>query len=151
MRLASLATVIRVLMGGVVSAFFSAATPTAQAEVRIDRSADSFVELSIFGAITERDAKTFEDIYRRELEYKIPFIDLNSEGGSVSSAMQIGRQIRKYEGTTTVKENGKCYSSCALIFIAGVERRNFGQLGLHRTMGPIGSVAPDCVAAIARR
>jgi hypothetical protein len=67
-----------------------------------------------------------------ELEYKNAFIDLDSNGGSVSAAMQIGRLIRKFDGTTSVRENGKCYSSCALIFIAGVERFNSGQLGLHR-------------------
>jgi hypothetical protein len=131
MHLTSLAKAIPFLKGGVVSSLILAATLTAQAEVRIDRSAEAFVELSIFGAITERDAKTFAGL-SRELEYKNAFVDLNSEGGSVSSAMQIGKLIRKYDATTTVPENGKCYSSCALIFIAGVERRNFGQVGLHR-------------------
>lgn len=120
-------------------ASFFAATIVAKAEVRIDRSAEAFIELSIFGAVTERDAKAFAEL-SRELEYKNAFVDLNSDGGSVSSAMQIGRLIRKYDATTTVPENGKCYSSCALIFIAGVERRNFGQVGLHR---PYFAAAPQ--------
>jgi hypothetical protein len=132
MRLALLATAIHFLTGGIISALFLAATLTAQAEVRIDQSAEAWVELSIFGTITEADAKTFEPLYRHDLEYKNAFIELNSEGGSVSSAMQIGRIIRKYDGTTTIPKNGKCYGSCALIFIAGVVRINSGQLGLHR-------------------
>jgi Clp protease len=116
-----------------------AATIVANAEVRIDRSAEAFIELSIFGAVTERHAKTFAGL-SHDLEYKNAFVDLNSEGGSVSAAMQIGRLIRKYDATTAVPENGKCYSSCALIFIAGVERRNFGQVGLHR---PYFAAAPQ--------
>lgn len=147
MRLASLATVIRLLMRTVIFLLFLATTLAAQAEVSIMRSAESFVELSIFGTITERDAKTFGDM-SRELEYKIAFIELNSEGGDVSSAMQIGRLIRKYDGTTTVKENGKCYSSCALIFIAGVQRMNFGQIGLHR---PYLAAAPQSREAIEKQ
>jgi hypothetical protein len=45
--------------------------------------------------------------------------------------MAIGRLIRKYDGWTWI--DSKCYSSCALIFIAGVIRTNvYGELGLHR-------------------
>jgi hypothetical protein len=105
LRLPAMVGLLRALQkGGAVSSLILAATLTAQAEVRIDRSAEAFVELSIFGAITERDAKTFAEL-SRELEYKNAFVDLNSDGGSVSSAMQIGRQIRKYDATTTVPEN----------------------------------------------
>ena len=54
--------------------------------------------------------------------------------------MQIGRLIRKYEVTVTVNEHAKCYSSCVLIFIAGVYRQSLGQIGLHR---PFFAAAPQ--------
>jgi hypothetical protein len=65
---------------------------------------------------------------------------LDSTGGDVSAAISIGRLVRKYELTTFISENAKCYSSCALIFIAGVQRGSFGELGLHR---PYFSSAPQ--------
>jgi hypothetical protein len=57
---------------------------------------------------------------------------LNSSGGDVDAAIQIGQEIRRLDGTTWVV-SAKCYSSCALIYIAGVFRNNIGgEIGLHR-------------------
>jgi hypothetical protein len=123
----------------VVSALVVSVGSSAQAEVRIDRSAEAFIELSILETITERDAETFAGL-SRELEYKNAFINLNSQGGNVFAAMKIGRLIRKYDASTTVEDGAKCFSSCALIFIAGVQRQNNGQLGLRR---PYFAAAPQ--------
>ena len=49
---------------------------------------------------------------------------------SVDAAMQIGRLIRSVDGDAYAAD--KCYSSCALIFIAGVARFNIGTIGLDR-------------------
>ena len=57
---------------------------------------------------------------------------LDSRGGDVAAAMEIGRIIRSVDGSTHIGENARCYSSCALIFISGVNRSNLGELGLHR-------------------
>jgi len=84
----------------------------------------------ITNTVTEGDAKAFQDA-SRDLE-KQNGVWLDSKGGDVFAAMQIGRLIRKYELSTWVSAPGKCYSSCALIFIAGVWRLNFGEIGLHR-------------------
>jgi hypothetical protein len=74
------------------------------------------------------------------LERVIFSVHLDSRGGDVFAAMQIGRLIRKYDGQTVIGwdsatgKDEKCYSSCALIFIAGVLRiiSAEGSLGLHR-------------------
>jgi hypothetical protein len=59
-------------------------------------------------------------------------VELDSKGGDVFAAMKIGRIIRAYEGQTWSSPNG-CYSSCALIYIAGVIRVNaYAEIGLHR-------------------
>jgi hypothetical protein len=123
----------------VVSALVVSVAPSAQAEVRIDRSAEAFIELSISGTITDDDAETFAGL-SRELEYKNAFIDLNSEGGNVFAAMKIGKLIRKYDASTIVEGSARCFTSCALIFIAGVQRHNIGELGLHR---PYFAAAPQ--------
>ena len=49
-----------------------------------------------------------------ELENAELWVQLDSNGGSVSDAMQIGRVIRKYDGTTWMFLS-KCFSSCSLI------------------------------------
>jgi hypothetical protein len=65
--------------------------------------------------------------------------------------------IRKYEGTTWIGHdlndgsseiNAKCFSSCALIFIAGVTRLSSGQLGLHR---PYLASAPQSRQAVEKQ
>jgi hypothetical protein len=103
-------------------------------------------EFLISGTITERDANAFQQL-SAELERDDFNVQLDSPGGDVLAAMEIGRLIRKYDGFTKILWWRKCYSSCALIFIAGVQRfisRGFsapdtptgftdgGQLGLHR-------------------
>jgi hypothetical protein len=46
--------------------------------------------------------------------------------------LAIGRIIRRNEWWLMVGQNWKCYSSCALIYIASVRRSNSGVIGLHR-------------------
>jgi len=70
--------------------------------------------------------------HETDFETESMFLTLDSTGGHVDAALQIGRLIRKNEGVINVRENYKCYSSCALIYIAGVQRSNFGMIGLHR-------------------
>jgi hypothetical protein len=104
----------------------------AEAETRIDKTHPYFIGIYITGTITERDAQTFQEV-SNDFEYIEPVLYLDSKGGSVSAAMQIGRLTRKYDGTTFI--SGSCYSSCALIFIAGVVRilpTAAQELGLHR-------------------
>jgi hypothetical protein len=87
--------------------------------------------LTIRGSITRRDA---DYVAKHEAELgKGPLIvSLNSHGGSVAAALAIGRIIRKNEATVMVPESGECFSSCAFLFIAGVNRMNYGVIGLHR-------------------
>ena len=57
----------------------------------------------------------------------------NSPGGDVRAGMRIGRWIREHQATTSVSRDDRyCYSTCALIFIAGIDRINIGVIGLHR-------------------
>ncbi len=57
------------------------------------------------------------------------FID-DSLDGDVGAAMDIGRWAREQQAWVGVVNY--CYSNCALVFIGGVERPNFGEVGLHR-------------------
>ena len=98
---------------------------SASADVR--RLTDGSILIS--GQIAQQDFAFFSS-HSKEFEFKSPWVILNSRGGDVDAAIKIGRIIRSADGTTWIK--GRCYSSCALIFIAGVNRENLGELGLHR-------------------
>jgi hypothetical protein len=56
----------------------------------------------------------------------------------VDAAMLIGRIVRRSEGFTGVAHDARCFSSCALIYVAGVNRivdwnaSGSGLIGLHR-------------------
>lgn len=68
----------------------------------------------------------------QSLPKKITTFVLSSEGGEVSSAMEIGRHIRERKGSVYIRQGQNCFSSCSLLYIAGVNRINNGVLGLHR-------------------
>lgn len=81
----------------------------------------------INGEITASDVQKVIDLPK-----KIHWLFLNSTGGDLDAAIKIGRIIRAHKATTMVPKNTSCYSSCALIYIAGVNRMNAGVVGLHR-------------------
>jgi hypothetical protein len=102
----------------------------ADAELKFANPSGSPV-LTIHGSINKKDA---DYVATHEVELGKPplLVILNSEGGSTAAALAIGRIIRKNEATVMVPESGECFSSCAFLFIAGVNRMNFGVIGLHR-------------------
>lgn len=129
---------------------------TAQAHFRVVKHANGELALLITGTITEDDAKALQAL-APDLRRDSFVLYLDSRGGDVFAAMEIGKLVRKYEGTTWIGRDlndgvlpldAKCYSSCALIFIAGVLRLNSGQLGLHR---PYLASAPQSRQTIERQ
>lgn len=57
---------------------------------------------------------------------------LDSRGGDIESAIEIGRVVRKHRMTVVVHQQAECSSSCVLILGAGVVRNAFGRVGIHR-------------------
>jgi hypothetical protein len=102
----------------------------AKADVRVSDETYYSMTIEMKGEITEKDALTFAGMSDR-LARKGFTVHLDSKGGNVFAAMKIGRTIREYDGWTW--NDSICYSSCALIFIAGVIRTNdYAEIGLHR-------------------
>lgn len=60
---------------------------------------------------------------------------LNSPGGDVNAAMEIGRVIRRFEMYVEVPNDGICASSCVLLYAAGTTRSFFRESGIGN--GPI--------------
>ena len=92
-------------------------------------------KINIFGTITKADAMQIgghETSFDHGISQLTVF--LNSTGGDLDAAMEIGRIIRRNNASVVVDHGSKCYSSCSLIYIAGVSRgvSGAGVVGLHR-------------------
>lgn len=83
----------------------------------------------IQGTITPEDAQIFDEITEGRAQFNVL---LESEGGDLRAAMRIGRRLRAMQAYTVVFDGDDCYGSCALIWMAGLERINKGRIGLHR-------------------
>jgi hypothetical protein len=108
----------------------------------------------LIGAIETGDARAIESL----LQANRPFLgrlELNSNGGSVNEAMQIGRVARRYyletEAPSTIPEHGErrywfnaevkdatdalCASACFFAWLGGVNRTG-DILAIHRPFPP---------------
>lgn len=81
-------------------------------------------------------ADTLSQTLRDRAADHVPFIvvKLDSPGGDVAEAMQIGRIIRRRFMNTMVEDQRECASACILILAAGVARmpQPSARIGLHR-------------------
>lgn len=95
--------------------------------------------ISATGVVAEDTARAFET-FARNNDVRGARLVLDSEGGSVLSAMALGRAIRNFDMTTTVgrtvllpsdgqspqratiSHNASCESMCAFILLAGTRR-----------------------------
>lgn len=68
---------------------------------------------------------------------------LNSPGGVVQIALLIADDVHERKLATYIPNKAGCYSACAFIFLAGVERQVDGELGVHQ----ISSDSTDLVSA----
>jgi hypothetical protein len=99
------------------------------------------VFVDVVGTINDRDFETFKEktdpIYPIGAGHSM-IVTLVSNGGSISSALQIGERIRKRGMSTFVPGDRTCTSACALIWLAGVPRtgRDIPRLGFHAAYNP---------------
>lgn len=104
------------------------------ADVTFERKAFGYT-ISFSGTITKTDAVQVGE-HEGDFDHGITQlrVSLNSTGGDLDAAMEIGRIIRRNNGDAIVEDGAKCYSSCALIYIAAVDRGVSGKgiVGLHR-------------------
>ena len=61
-------------------------------------------------------------------------IDVDSSGGSVFAAMEIGRMLRRERASIYVGANASCISACVFVLMGAVERdvSDDARLGIHR-------------------
>lgn len=61
-----------------------------------------------------------------------PTLVLNSPGGNVATALQIGAFTSESGFVTYVPERAVCASACSLVFFSGRQRIAIGELGVHQ-------------------
>jgi hypothetical protein len=85
------------------------------------------------GTITPGILQSFAAETERHGEY-IKTVVLNSPGGSVAEALEMGRLIREKRFATEVEAGKYCVSSCPLVFAGGVDRRadDKATIGVHQ-------------------
>jgi hypothetical protein len=77
--------------------------------------------LTVIGTILPGSATAFAEQVASYAEY-IKTVALDSPGGSVTDALEIGRLIREKGFTTSVAAGSLCASSCPLVFAGGKDR-----------------------------
>lgn len=94
------------------------------------------VHVRIKGEITAETLAEFkeaiESIEKKNQRIVINAVQLNSFGGSISAAIQIGKIIREKRLNTYIAEDSRCESACIAILLGGVQRYPFGKVGVHR-------------------
>jgi hypothetical protein len=108
---------VKKLLAGIMAVVVSGSAQAANITyTKVTRGYD----ITIDGKLEANDGKNFEDI-ANHVGRNPGLVILNSPGGSVMSALAIGKSIRSRGWDTQVKDE-ECLSSCALIWIAGVKR-----------------------------
>jgi hypothetical protein len=64
--------------------------------------------------------------------WKPDLIRIDSRGGDVKEAMEIGRLLRRQELTLVVPPDSSCISACVFILAGAVTRITLGSVGIHR-------------------
>ena len=102
-----------------------------------DAQKRTIVSLKIEGNIEFGDAMIFEealaDINQNKYRVQFDSVILDSPGGNIYEAMQIGYAIRGNHLSTWVLPHDSCRSACVLILQAGVCKMANGEVGIHRT------------------
>lgn len=107
--------------------------------------------INVIGEITGADIPVFKAILSPYLDpsylkkhprprwyksnpYEAGFmVSLDSKGGDVAAAMEIGRMFRKARVDTIIGVNGKCLSACVFLLAGSVKRTYLGgPVGIHR-------------------
>jgi hypothetical protein len=87
--------------------------------------------------------------YKKEADFSWA-IQLDSPGGSVAAAMQIGRLFREKRVLVIVPYQAACNSACVLVLAGAVNRLVAGKVGIHRPYleVPKQEVTPDRVRGL---
>jgi len=96
-----------------------------------------FVTVTINNSIEEGDYEKLNDVLNEinhnNYRLKEDSIYLNSNGGLIDEAKNMGHLIRKHHHATKINKDDNCESACIFLLVAGSCRMALGGVGLHRS------------------
>ncbi len=128
-RTAGLVTAIA--CAGMVSPTISLATvTTASLCTYVSRPNCSFF---LEGRISPDDVSIFKRSLEKAGSNGSLLLFLNSEGGDLSTAIEIGKLVRRWPNSSVqVLQDSRCFSACVFVLAGGLHRQVDGQVGIHR-------------------
>jgi len=127
------------LPGALAVAAFSTAQPLAAHAERIGDYAPFYYDTETPTVLyLEGDINSQTDYRLGRALHAFPEVDtlmLSSRGGTVYDALSMSATIHEAGLKTHIPAGGECYSACAYMFFAGVQRGSEGKLGVHRLAG----------------
>lgn len=107
--------------------------PSARAETTV-QCGDGDCKVIVEGRIGAADLRAFREAAKLPRARKGPvLVYLNSTGGEVEAALEIGRVLRTLPTTyTMVHESSVCHGACVFVLAAGHGRIADGRIGVHR-------------------
>ena len=81
---------------------------------------------------------------------KLDRLMMHSPGGMLAEGIRIGQYVRDNNWTTDLDKHMRCYSSCAMIYVAGVNKRmqRGAEVGYHRPYLPGVPDTPELVQQV---
>jgi len=110
--------------------FHCAKSDAADIQLTENMAGTNIDAVAIHGEIQHGDYTTFVGMLKPNHR---ALVILESSGGTIQDALSIGTEIRLRGFSTSVLQNGECYSACALIWLAGVHRlmATSSKIGFH--------------------
>jgi hypothetical protein len=117
-------------------AFAFASIQSSNATVTLESYKDTDKKIiKISDRIKHDDLKDFQDALAQlkssNTQLHLNVVQLDSEGGSGNTAIEIGRLIRKNKLNTYIAPKDYCASACVPIFLGGLQRYGFGVIAVH--------------------
>lgn len=117
---------------------FAIHTSSVNADVEVRPVTSSYWKIYLSKQIVKADAKRFNDLKQAWLRAKNEGeklaieVNLNTSGGDLYAALQIGYILREIHALATMDEHDICYSSCVFVLSGAVFRSVEGSVGIHR-------------------
>ena len=120
----------------VVVAFAATINPAVVSGAVTGSCSESDCHHFLEGRIEFGDVATFKQSLEKVGGKGRLMLFLNSEGGDIAAAIEIGRLVRRWpDSVVVVSLNSKCFSACVFVLAGGLHRTVHGTVGIHRPFG----------------
>jgi ATP-dependent protease ClpP protease subunit len=119
----------------------SLTSPLAIADILIEERIRGVYEAHLYGSIVPADVSELRRTINsfkpaKPKQAPIFLFTVDSRGGDVQTAIQIGRVLRKLQSSVQVERNADCASACVFVLAGAVVRTVSGRVSIHRPYVP---------------